>query len=125
MYLSWRTVIIRNRAKLDLKLGYLVIRNEETLKIHLNEIAVLIIESTAVSLTSALLCEMTKKKIKIIFCDEQRNPQTELIPYYGSHDTSMRIRSQIELSNDIKGEVWTSVVKEKIKIIDKDLCQIT
>lgn len=123
--MSWRTVIIRNRAKLDLKLGYLVIRNEETLKIHLNEIAVLIIESTAVSLTSALLCEMTKKKIKIIFCDEQRNPQTELIPYYGSHDTSMRIRSQIEWSNDIKGEVWTSVVKEKIKIIDKDLCQIT
>ena len=95
MYLSWRTVIIRNGAKLDLKLGYLVIRNEEALKIHLNEIAVLIIESTAVSLTSALLCEMTKKKIKIIFCDEQRNPQTELIPYYGSRDTSMRIRSQI------------------------------
>lgn len=112
--MSWRTVLIRSRAKLDLQLGYLVIRNEETVRIHLNEIAVLIIESTAVSLTAALMCEMSKKKIKIIFCDEQRNPQTELIPYFGTHDSNMRLRSQINWDDDIKGDVWTAVVKEKI-----------
>ena len=68
--MSWRTVVISKNAKLDYQLGYLVVRNQDVVKIHINEIAVLIIETTSVSLTAALLCELTKKKVKIIFCDE-------------------------------------------------------
>lgn len=30
--MSWRTVIVTQRAKLDLKTGYLVIRTEEAVK---------------------------------------------------------------------------------------------
>lgn len=113
--MSWRTVVITGRAKLDLKLGYLVIRKEETVKIHLSEIAVLIIESTAVSLTAALLCEVTKKKIKVIFCDERRNPHSELVPLYGSVDTSSKVKSQAVWTEKIKEAVWTEIIKEKIK----------
>ena len=48
--MSWRTVIISNRAKLDMKTGYLVVRSEDLVKkIHLDEISALIIENTAVS----------------------------------------------------------------------------
>ncbi len=39
----------------------------------------LIIESTAISLTTMLLSELTKHKIKVVFCDEKHNPQSELI----------------------------------------------
>lgn len=100
---------------IDYQLGYLVVRNQDVVKIHINEIAVLIIETTSVSLTAALLCELTKKKVKIIFCDEKRNPSSELIPYYGSHDTSMKVRKQIAWSEDIKTAVWTEIVTEKIR----------
>lgn len=80
--MSWRTVLITNRAKLDLRLGYLVVRKDsETIKIHINEISNLIIESTEVSLTVALLAELVKAKIKVIFCDEKRNPSSELVGY--------------------------------------------
>ena len=113
--MSWRTVVISKNAKLDYQLGYLVVRNQDVCKIHINEIAVLIIETTSVSLTAALLCELTKKKVKIIFCDEKRNPSSELIPYYGSHDTSMKVRKQIAWSEDIKTAVWTEIVTEKIR----------
>ena len=85
--MSWRTVVISNNAKLDYQIGYLVVRGSETTKIHLNEIGMLIIESTAVSMTSYLLNELVKNKIKVVFCDEKRNPSSELVPYYGSHDT--------------------------------------
>ncbi len=112
--MSWRTVVISRGAKLDYQMNYLVIRKEEVTKIHLNEIGTLIIEDTAVSLTAYLLCELSKKKIKVIFCDEKRNPMTELIPYYGSHDTSYKIRQQISWSQNIKSLVWTEIVKEKI-----------
>ena len=113
--MSWRTVLITKSAKLDYQLGFMVVRQEETIKIHLDEIAMLIIESTSVSLTVALLSELTKKKIKVIFCDEKRNPSSELIPYYGSHDTSIKIKKQIAWTPEIKASIWTEIVSEKIR----------
>ena len=70
--MSWRVVVIGHNAKLDYQMGYLVVRSQDVLRISLSEIGLLIIESTAVSLTSYLLNEMTKKKIKVIFCDEKK-----------------------------------------------------
>lgn len=114
--MSWRVVVISSCAKLDYKQDYMVVRNKtETSKIHISEISLLLIESTAVSLTACLLCELTKKKIKIIFCDERRNPCSELISYFGSHDTSAKVRKQIEWSKGIKDLVWTEIVTEKIR----------
>lgn len=113
--MSWRVIVISNSAKLDYKMDYMLVRQEEITKIHLSEISVLIIESTAVSITSYLLCELIKRKIKVIFCDEKRNPNSELIGYYGSHDTSLKIKKQTQWSKDIKELVWTEVVSEKIR----------
>lgn len=57
--MSWRTVVISSNSKLDYKMNYLVVRNAESAKrIHIEEISVLLIESTAVSLTAYLLCEL-------------------------------------------------------------------
>ena len=53
--MSWRTIVISKRAKLDLQLGYMVVRSEEVTKIVLSEISTILIESTAVSLTTGLL----------------------------------------------------------------------
>ena len=114
--MSWRTVVVTGIAKLDFKMDYLVLRKkEETYKIHLSEIGMLLIESTAVSLTAMLLCELTKHKIKVVFCDEQHNPHSELLPYYGSHDTSAKIRKQIVWTDVEKELVWTEIVIEKIR----------
>mgnify|MGYP004545558887 CR=1 FL=1 len=113
--MSWRTVVISKSAKLDYQLGYMVVRQETVSKVHLSELSVLIIESTAVSLTCALLSELTKKKVKVIFCDEKRNPSSELVSYYGSHDTSVKMRNQIAWTDDIKQAVWTEIVSEKIR----------
>lgn len=63
--MSWRTVVISNNAKLDYQMGYMVVRRMDTVKIHLSEMETLIIESTAVSLTAALLSELSKKKSRL------------------------------------------------------------
>ncbi len=113
--MSFRVLVISNSAKLDLKLSCLVVRTETITKIHLSEIAVLLIESTAVSLTSALLCELIKNKIKVVFCDEKRNPISELFPCHGTHDASLKIKMQIDWKKQIKESVWTEIVRQKIK----------
>lgn len=111
--------MISNRAKLDLQMGYMVVRGEETVKIHLGEIGTLMVENTAVSLTVSLLAELTKRKVKVIFCDEKRNPSSELISLYGSHDTSNKVRKQIAWKEQTKEAVWTEIVTEKIRKQEK------
>lgn len=113
--MSWRTVIVSKRSKLDYKLNRLVVRGETEKKINLSEISIIIIESTAVSLTAYLLCELVKRKIKVVFCDEKRNPSSELIGYYGCHDTSLKVKTQINWSDSMKNLVWTEIVAEKIR----------
>lgn len=112
--MSFRTVVIENSAKLDYSMGFLVVRQEKMTKIHLSDITVLMVASTAVSLTSALLAALTKAKIKVIFCDEKRQPSSELVPYYGCHDCSGKLRTQIAWTKRVKDEVWTEIVYQKI-----------
>ena len=113
--MTWRTIIVRDRAKLDYSLNFLTVRKEaETRKVSLSEIYMIIIESTAVSITAVLLNELMKNKIKVIFCDEKRNPSSELIPYYGSHDTSLKYKKQLDWTIESKERIWTRVVYEKI-----------
>ena len=114
--MSWRTVVITGNAKLDYKMGYLVVRKQgETKQVHLSEIDVLMIDSTAVSLTTMLLCELQNLKINVVFCDGKHNPSSELIALYGSHDCSARVREQIAFSKGIKERIWTLIVENKIR----------
>ena len=113
--MTWRTVVIRERAKLDYSLNFMTVRQEAGVrKISLGEIYMVIVENTAVSLTAVLLNELVKNKIKVVFCDEKRNPSSELIQYYGSHDTSLKYKNQLEWSKENKEKIWTRIVYEKI-----------
>lgn len=113
--MSWRTVIITTRCKLDLKMGSMVIRGEDTKRIFLDEIAMLVIENPAVSLTGCLLEALVEKKIRVVFCDGKRSPMAELHPYNGSHDCSRKIKSQVAWTDEVKGAVWADIISEKIR----------
>ncbi len=67
--MGFRTVIIKNRAKLEVRLNSLIVRGEQEKKVLLEEINTLIVQSTAVSLTASLLCELMKswgKSMRIV-----------------------------------------------------------
>lgn len=113
--MGFRTIAITKRSKLNLTMGFLEVRGEETTKIYLDDIDVLMIENQAVSMTTALITRLMQKKIKVIFCDEKRNPLAELVPYYGSVDSSRKVRMQLLWTEKTKESVWTMIVKEKIK----------
>lgn len=113
--MSWRTVVISSRCKLDLKMGYMVIRGEEVRRVFLDEIAIVMIENPAVSMTGCLLSALMERKIKVIFCDNKRLPQGELVPYYGCHDTSRKIRAQVAWTAPVKGAVWGAIIAMKIQ----------
>lgn len=114
--MSWRVVVITKNCKIDYKMGFLEIRSIENFqKIHLSEIAILLIESTAVSLTTYLLNELIQKKIKVIFCDHTHQPHSELIPINGSFDSPGKLINQIRWSKELKNKAWTKILFAKIQ----------
>ena len=113
--MSFRYVVIKDRAKLDLRMNYLIIRNEDEKQIFIPEISVLILESTKISMTCALLSTLIDNNIKVIICDEKHNPKGELVGYNQNCSNVRRIQNQINWSADIKGLVWQQIIKEKIK----------
>ena len=113
--MSWRIVIIENRAKLDYKMGYLVVRSEDHHRVHIDEIAVLVLENPMISLTGCLIEALIEKKVKVIFCDSKRNPVAELIPHHGCHDSTAKIRTQTEWNRDVKATIWQDIISEKIR----------
>lgn len=114
--MAFRTVVINTHSKLEYSLSYLVFRTPETTKkIHLDEVHTLIVESDAVSLTTSLLIELSKRKIKVIFCDEKHNPSAELMPCYGNGNSSKRIKEQMAWKEDVSAGVWQQIIQRKIQ----------
>lgn len=112
--MGWRTVVVNKNCKLSYKNDYLIIRSEELQMIHLSEISTIIVENGMVSITSYLINELAQQKIKIIFCDEKHNPSCEMMPYYGSFNTSKKVANQAKWKKDIKQKAWQQIVKHKI-----------
>ena len=112
--MSWRVVIISRRCKLEYRLGYLVCRGEEVKKVFLPEIDTLLVESTGVSMTAALLCELVKNKVNVVFCDEKHSPLSQLIALNGRHDASGCLRRQIAWREEAKQRAWAQIVRLKI-----------
>ena len=113
---GWRVVVVTGRSKLDLRYNSISIRRDNgTDFIHIGEVNTLILETTTISITAALMCELIKQKVKVIFCDEKSNPHFELLPFYGSHDCSAKIKEQIAWTDFLKESLWTIIVTEKIE----------
>lgn len=113
--MTWRTVVISGHAHLSFKNNYVVVRKENVSQIHISEIHTLIIDSTMTTISTSLMNELIKAKVKLIICDEKHNPAMELMPYYGAFDSSRMIMQQCMWENDISGELWKTIVQHKIK----------
>lgn len=112
--MGWRTVVVNKNCKLSYKNDFLIIRSEELQMIHLSEINTIIVENGMVSITSYLINELVNNKIKLIFCDEKRNPCCETVPYYGSYNTSKKVLKQINWKQERKDLAWQQLIKIKI-----------
>lgn len=98
-------------------MGYMVIRDFENkiTKIYLKDISHVILTTTEISITAALMNEFQKQKIKLIISDEKGNPSAELTPLYNSFNSTEKIKAQIKWKKTTKQYLWQLIVKEKIK----------
>ena len=112
---GWRTVIINSRARLSLCNGNLKVEKEDAAEtVSLSQIRSLMINTSDVSITGYLINALNENNIKLIFCDEKRQPSCELVGYHNNTSTAGRHLDQISWSESIKSEVWSEIVHDKI-----------
>ncbi len=112
--MPFRTIVIKNRCKLEYSQNYLVCRADNETRINVNEISTLIIQNTGVSMTASLLSRLMEAKVSVIFCDPKANPQGQLQPFQGVTDSYVKIKTQMNWSLSTKGLLWQKIIKEKI-----------
>lgn len=101
-------------SKLSCKNGYLVVHGESIKMIHLGEIDTLMLSTTQATITAYTLCELAKNKIRVVFCDEKKNPYGELCPYYGQYNSSKKIALQNTWTKQLKFEAFKKIIFVKI-----------
>jgi len=113
--MGWRTVIVNTHSKLSYKNNHLIFKDaSRTELIHLSEVDILLLETTDIVLSTMLIKRLVDENILVIFCDDKRLPTAYLMPYYGRHDSSLQLSRQIAWNEDVKAEIWTSIIAQKI-----------
>ena len=113
--MGWRTVVVNTHSKLSYKNNHLIFKDaSRTELIHLSEVDILLLETTDIVLSTMLIKRLVDENILVIFCDDKRLPTAMLMPYYARHDSSLQLSNQITWSEDVKAEVWTTIIAQKI-----------
>jgi CRISPR-associated endonuclease Cas1 subtype II len=112
--MGFRTLVIKNRAKIETRLGYLLVRGEEEKWYNIGEIDTLIVESTACAVTAQALLELSNSKTNIVFCDKKHLPYGQLTLFNANANTSGNIKTQMNWDRADKEYLWQNIVYQKI-----------
>lgn len=113
--MGWRTVVVNTHSKLSYKNNHLIFKDAyRTELIHLSEVDILLLETTDIVLSTMLIKRLVDENILVIFCDDKRLPTAMLMPYYARHNSSLQLSNQISWSEDVKRDVWTTIISQKI-----------
>ena len=113
-----QTLLFSNPAFLSLKLKQLVIDTKSERGIltrPLEDIGLIVIETPCVTLTSALLAELTARNIAVMICDSKHMPSGLLQPLEGNTLLSQKSRAQLAASLPLKKQLWQQTVMAKIR----------
>ncbi len=118
--MSWRVLIISQPSKLSLKHQQLCIRQrgeqDKTVQytVPMEDIAICVIESLQVTITSQCLSALANDNIGVITCDETHHPIGMYLPLSGHHRQSHIADIQTKISATTKKRLWQKMVQNKI-----------
>ena len=95
--------------------GNMVIKKEEEIAVPVSQLKNVVINTTAVSLTSKLLNELANSGIGVLFCNEKYQPSLQIMPLMGNFRMAGNIRRQSEWTEENKALTWREIVRAKIE----------
>ncbi len=83
--------------------------------VPIEDIGVVILENSRVTITTALLEQLTLNNVAVITCDNRHMPVGLLQPIEGHSEQSERYRHQFNASVPLKKQLWQQTIQAKIK----------
>ena len=113
--MTWRSVIISKPGYLKLKDGALVVeRPDEQVRVPLEDISVILLDSRQITLTAPLLSACAEQKIVILTTGDDHHPNGVFLPYLPHSRAVQILRLQLGQSQPRKKRLWQTLVQQKV-----------
>ncbi len=113
--MSWRSLLIQNKAHLSVKNGQVCITNDSgSSTIPAEDIGCVVLESHQVTLTSKLLSHLQNNGVVVVMCDEKHMPNGILMPFHQHHRQTEMAHVQQNWTSAFKKRSWQFIIKHKI-----------
>ncbi len=112
-----RTLYFGNSSYLSLKDSQLVIKSpsiEETRTASIEDIGFVILDSSQITLSNALLSALMENNCAVMICGKTHLPEGLFLPLSGNVLQSERFQAQIEASIPLKKQLWQQTIRQKI-----------
>lgn len=113
--MTWRSILISQPARLSLQQNHLLIQQDETIPVPLEDIAVIVVEAREVVLTAPLLSALAQYGVTLLTCDEQFLPCGQWLPFAQYHRSLKILKLQINMTQPQKKQLWQQIVRQKIR----------
>ncbi len=115
----YRSIYIGNPAYLKLKDKQLKVTDpeskEEKGSVPIEDIGLLMLDHYQITLSHQLIQELMKNNVILISCDERHLPLAGMLPFSGNSLFSERVKTQIEVSEPLKKQLWKQTIEFKIQ----------
>ncbi len=112
--MAFRNIIIESPAYISVKNDQLVIRTDQEHSIPLEDISALLLESDRSTVTTAALSLLGQCGCAVFVCDGKHMPCAVLEPYQQHSRNLSVLRTQLEMTQTKKKQLWQSIVKSKL-----------
>ena len=113
--MGWRSVVVTQHAKLSLSMESLVVQTRDGInRIPLDDIQLLLVETTQAVITSSLLAELAERQISVVYVSKKGQPIGECRSLTPTQRNANRLRAQLNWSQEKIEKTWTKIVYAKI-----------
>jgi len=89
-------------------------KDEESIKVPLEDISVIVLENNQSSLTTALLSQCAEKNIAIFSCDNYHIPNGCYTPFHQHSRLSQIAHIQVNMKLPLQKRIWQNIITQKI-----------
>ena len=114
--MSLQKLYIKNKAYLSYTNNLIKIKTEDSENtVCLDDIDTILVENYHTTISTALLAQLSKSDISVIFCDEKFMPSSILLGINKNSRTTKIQKAQVLLSKPKLNQIWQKIVYQKVE----------
>ena len=112
----WRSVIIYNGERLNIKDEWLIVTLEDgkSKQIPLEDLYCLVIDNRNLMISVPTLSALAKYRVHVIITDEKHLPVSQIYPLNTNYHCYRIFKKQAAMDEEFKGRIWQKIIRRKI-----------